>query len=252
MWKIFCLIFVLSTFFAGAHLVSAALSCSVSNTCTSPDVIIFRLEDIDNSHTELPSENNYANLVCCSGVTGLSNSCSDTYEVVARLSGDTNAHIEENTEVTAAYDGHDACISVPSGGTVTIGYQNNSCTGFDTIVASISTALTNAHLGNAGAYLRKICASATPADEEEEEPAGGGGGVHDGGLGVEEPPYNPATGCRVADFNCDENVDLLDLSILLFYYQEQGGDITLYDLNESGKVDFPDISIVFYYWGNFA
>jgi peptidoglycan hydrolase-like protein with peptidoglycan-binding domain len=151
-------IFALTIFFS-ANTALAALSCTVSTTCNSPDVVVFRMASTSNSHAELPSQSNYSQLVCCSGVTGLSNSCSGSYSVVARLSADTNAHIEEGTQSTSAYDGHNACLSVPSGSTVSIGYQNTNCDGFDTTIASMATATTNSHVGDSSTYTRKICAS---------------------------------------------------------------------------------------------
>lgn len=113
--------------------VYAALTCSVTTVCNSPNVVIFRMSNTTNAHAELPSQSNYSQLVCCSGVTGLGNSCSGTYAVAAKLSGTTNAHVQQNTYANYA---NNACISVPSGGSVSIGYQANNCTGYDTTLAS--------------------------------------------------------------------------------------------------------------------
>lgn len=140
-----------------------------------------RLSGATNAHAELPNQSNVNynnNLVCCSGVTGLSNSCSGTYGVVARLAGATNAHIEQNNQSNPYYTSN-ACISVASGGSVSVGYRDNDCSGFDTTVASM-TGTTNAHSGNASAYTKKICASASA-------PSGGGGGGGGGGY-VPPPP----------------------------------------------------------------
>lgn len=132
----------------------AALSCTVAATCTAPDVTVMKLYSTTGGHAELGSGVLYTNLVCCSGVTGLTNLCSGTYDTVAQLSGTTNAHVEKNTQANYATD---ACLAVPTG-TVTVAYQASSCTGYDTTVASIS-ADTNAHIGNSSAYTTKICAS---------------------------------------------------------------------------------------------
>lgn len=51
-----------------------------------------------------------------------------------------------------------------------------------------------------------------------------------------------------ADLSGDCRVDLIDLSILLYYYEEAGPTIARYDFNENGRVDFPDISVLMFYW----
>ncbi len=75
-------------------------------------------------------------------------------------------------------------------------------------------------------------------------PAGGGGG------GVATIPVIPIVGvcARIADFNCDGAVDILDLSILLYYTDKSGDIIKPVDLSGDGVVDLRDISIVFYHW----
>ena len=45
-------------------------------------------------------------------------------------------------------------------GAVTVGYQANNCSGFDTTLGSMISA-TNSHVGNPAAYTTKICASAS-------------------------------------------------------------------------------------------
>jgi hypothetical protein len=92
-------------------------------------------------------------------VTGFGTDCSGTYATVLKLSGITNAHAEQNTQTSYA---NSACISVPSGGSVSVGYQSTDCTGFDTTLGSM-TAVTNAHVGDDTAYTTKICATAAGA-----------------------------------------------------------------------------------------
>ncbi len=79
-------------------------------------------------------------------------------------------------------------------------------------------------------------------------PGGGGGGVGypSGGAPKAVIPSLPS-GCSI-DFNKDNHVDIVDLSILLFHYGERGSNLGCYDLNQNGVVDFPDISILMYYW----
>jgi hypothetical protein len=137
---------------------AGTLSCSVTSTCNTPGVVIFKMYNTANSHSELPSQSNYSNLVCCGGVTGLGNACSGTYAVALKLAKVTNSHVEENT--FSDYT-NPACIQAPSGGTVSVGYQSSNCLGYDTTVASMVNA-TNSHVGNGSAYPLKVCATAAP------------------------------------------------------------------------------------------
>ena len=50
------------------------------------------------------------------------------------------------------------------------------------------------------------------------------------------------------DLNSDTRCNIIDLSIMLFYYDRTGAAISRYDLNGNGRIDFPDISIIMYYW----
>ena len=65
------------------------------------------------------------------------------------------------------------------------------------------------------------------------------------------PPYfrpPPKFSSARADINKDGQVDLVDLSILLYHYNKSPGVQAPYDFNEDGKVDLIDISILMYYW----
>ncbi len=142
---------------------AGTISCTVTGTCNSPSVVIFKMSGTSNAHAGTPSGSTYTNLVCCTRTeAGLGNSCSGDYDVVLRLSGATNAHVEQSDQATAAYNGNNVCISASSGG-ITVAYQDTNCTGYDTTVASISSNTTNAHVGNASAYTRKICATSPTA-----------------------------------------------------------------------------------------
>lgn len=136
---------------------AGTLSCTVTTSCPSGTVVL-RLSGTSNAHAELPSQSNYTQLVCCSGVAGLGTSCSGTFATLNKLSSSTNAHVELGTQSNYA---NSACISVPGGGSVSVGYQASNCTGFDTTVLSISTTNTNGHAGDSSAYTQKVCATAT-------------------------------------------------------------------------------------------
>ncbi len=245
--KIVTSILVFSFFFeiSAASVAFAALSCTVATSC-SGGVVVLRMNTLSNSHAELPSQANYPELVCCSGVTGLANTCSDDFAVLLRLSGATNAHVEENSQATATYNGHNVCISVPDG-TVSVGYQDTNCSGFDTTVLSMATPITNSHVGDAGSYTRKVCASAsvttTPPPCSNVSCNGGGGGAKTPDI---------AAILRIADFNGDGRVDILDLSILLYYIDQGDNAYSRFDLNQDGVLDFKDVSILFYYWNVFS
>ncbi|MBT9169470.1 MAG: hypothetical protein DDT19_02830 [Syntrophomonadaceae bacterium] len=151
-----------SLLFYGVEAFAGTLSCSVTTAAACTGTVIWRMSGPTNAHAELPGQATGAyasNVVCCTGVPGLGNACTGTFAIALKLSGVTNAHVEQNTQVNY---GHNACIQVPSGGSVSVGYQATDCTGFHTTLGSMS-AVTNAHVGNPAAYTTKICASATAA-----------------------------------------------------------------------------------------
>jgi hypothetical protein len=156
MLKILKGFYLLLLLLAGTSVYAGTLSCTVTTSCPT-GTVIYRLSDTDNAHAELSSQANYAQLVCCTGVSSLGNSCAGTYATPLNLSAVTNAHVEENDQGNY---GSSACISVPSGGTVSVGYRVNNCNSYDTTLGSISAA-TNAHVGDGSAYTTKVCASAT-------------------------------------------------------------------------------------------
>jgi hypothetical protein len=70
------------------------------------------------------------------------------------LSSTSNAHIEQSGQGNYPVS---ACLSVGAG-SVSVAYQNNNCSGFDTALFSMSST-TNAHVGTSTAYTIKACAS---------------------------------------------------------------------------------------------
>ena len=69
-----------------------------------------------------------------------------------------------------------------------------------------------------------------------------GGGSGGGGVSTNN------TAAKITDFNSDGRVNILDLSILLYFIEQPSLAISHYDLNKDNKIDFIDISILFYYW----
>ena len=54
--------------------------------------------------------------------------------------------------------------------------------------------------------------------------------------------------CRGADLNFDKKVNLIDFSILLYYWHQRKPANICADINQDGIVDLVDFSIVMYYW----
>jgi len=151
-YKTFLLFVVIVSCIGWSSVIAGTLSCSVTTSCPT-GVVVMRFSGTSNAHVELASQLNYTQIVCCSGVIGLSNLCAGTFATALKLSGTTNAHSEQNTQSNY---GNNACLSVPVGSSISIDYQANNCAGYDTTLGSIS-AITNAHAGDSSAYTTKIC-----------------------------------------------------------------------------------------------
>ncbi len=140
----------------------AAISCSVTTSALCSGTVLLRMSGSTNAHAELPTQSttNYdSNVVCCTGVTGLSNSCASSNKVIfARLSGVTNAHVEKNTESNPNYTQNACLASTYAGDIITVGYQTTNCTGYDTTLFSMEKTPTNSMVGNTSAYTNKVCA----------------------------------------------------------------------------------------------
>ncbi|OQA03810.1 MAG: Bacterial Ig-like domain (group 1) [bacterium ADurb.Bin400] len=100
------------------------------------------------------------------------------------------------------------------------------------------------------------------------QPIGGDGeGVHTGKIssdyegisivtartivgGIDVGEAKEITFYRAGDTNFDQSVDLTDISILVYNYGKEGGDIvnTWTDINKDGVVDLTDISIMIYHY----
>lgn len=153
-------IFFIFLFFIGPKISLAALSCSVTTKAACTGTVILRMSGSSNAHAELPNQLTSVydnNVVCCTGVTGLSNSCNESNKViVAKLSGVTNAHVEQNNQNNYSQN---ACLSSTyAGDDITIGYQPSNCNGYDTTLFSMSSTPTNSQVGNSSAYNNKVCA----------------------------------------------------------------------------------------------
>lgn len=54
--------------------------------------------------------------------------------------------------------------------------------------------------------------------------------------------------CKGADLNFDNKIDLIDFSILLYYWGQKKPANICTDINQDGTVDLIDFSIMMYYW----
>jgi uncharacterized protein (TIGR02145 family) len=156
--SLFFLILIGTIFIVNSNVYAGTLSCSTTTAAGCSGTIVYRMSATKDAHAALygqtgsPYENN---VVCCIGVTGLSNSCSSgTYATVLKLTAARNAHVQQTGTYT-----NSACLSVPSGDSVSIGYQVSNCRGYDTILGSMSNT-TNAQVGDSNAYITKICGTA--------------------------------------------------------------------------------------------
>ena len=154
-----CTIAALLLFVTSQSTHAGSLSCAVTTSAACTGTVIYRMSGATNAHAELASRSNVnydGNVVCCNNVIGLGNSCAGTTATALKLSSTTNAHAEQNSQVNYP---ETACISTPTGGSVSVGYQATDCTGFDTTLGSIES-ITNSHIGDTSAYTTKICATA--------------------------------------------------------------------------------------------
>ena len=142
---------------------AGTLVCSITTAASCTGTVIYRMSGATNAHVQMPGQTNINydnNVVCCSGVTGLSNSCVAPYDVALKLDKVTNAHVQKNSGLGYM---NTVCISVPTGGLVTVGYVTSPTTclsaGYDTTLGSINKD-TNSHAGDVNAYNTKVCATA--------------------------------------------------------------------------------------------
>jgi hypothetical protein len=68
---------------------------------------------------------------------------------------------------------------------------------------------------------------------------------HVGNTSVVAPPEGE---CRKGDLNCDGRVNLVDFSILLFFWDKTNPTNKRADIDNSGRVDLTDFSILLYNW----
>ena len=156
MKRIIILSLSLFLLFILADSAEAALSCSF-NSCPSGGIYVLRISASYNAHTELPSQSNYSNYVCCSGISGTSCSGGTAF---LKLSALTNAHVEQTNYFNYS---NNACLTPSAGETISCNYSTSCSAGY-TCLASISGA-TNAHIAQCGVYSTQVCCIASTVEQ---------------------------------------------------------------------------------------
>ncbi|KKW16571.1 MAG: hypothetical protein UY56_C0014G0006 [Parcubacteria group bacterium GW2011_GWA1_50_14] len=90
-------------------------------------------------------------------------------------------------------------------------------------------------------------ATTTPTSTATTSAPGGNTGFSAPGAPA-TPPVITSEIIKACDFNDDSRCNIVDLSIMLYFYEERGVAIARYDLNLNLAVDFPDVSVLMYYW----
>ncbi len=67
-------------------------------------------------------------------------------------------------------------------------------------------------------------------------------------ISVLGTPPTKCTGKTKGDLNCDAKVDIVDFSVLLFYWNARNPANDRADLNQDGVVNIIDFSIMLFYW----
>jgi hypothetical protein len=146
---------------------------------------------------------------------------------------------------SAKFQIYSSSIESISGTATSNTFQNRSAGGQNATGYSTSTSLAKRIYSG---ILYWLFDTPTPSSPPSPPPSGGGGGSPlyqpPAGLSAEEK----ARSLRIADFNGDGRVDIIDLSILLYYFGRRvGGAEERYDLSRGGVVDIVDVSIFLYY-----
>ena len=59
---------------------------------------------------------------------------------------------------------------------------------------------------------------------------------------------NNSCGTLIGDLNCDGRVNIIDFSIMAYWYNKKTTPPTKIDLNGDGKITLIDFSIMAFYW----
>lgn len=95
--------------------------------------------------------------------------------------------------------------------------------------------------GTTGAWSHYINAPLDPGDHTAYGRISTQGGL----MSINSNTVNFNVTCKIADLDCSGRVDLVDFSILMYYW---GTNNITADINADGIVDLTDFSIMMYYW----
>ncbi|MBI4033924.1 MAG: hypothetical protein HY378_00030 [Candidatus Brennerbacteria bacterium] len=132
----------------------------------------------------------------------------------------------------------DPVIEPGAGFATSAGYELWSSLGQEAIGLSEAVSF-----GLKGGFLYFPAPSATTTPSE---PAVSGGG----GITLVPAPEKDLklVALGICDFNNDGSCDIVDLSVMLYHFDQSGSVIAAYDLDKNGRLDIVDVSILFYYW----
>lgn len=172
-------------------------------------------------------------------------------------SGDEVHSVSKPVEITLSYTASD--ISGFDENSLAVYRKDSSDTSWSLVSGSVVDTTQHAITFSTDSFSSFAVMAVTPVSPPPPSPSpspppsggsGGGGGLaYPTHLPLPLEEKNHAIG--VADFNGDGRVDIVDLSIMLYYFGENtktNPAATKFDLNGDGKVDIIDISILLYYW----
>ncbi len=170
------------------------------------------------------------------------------------LSNDTFAAFNSSS---TSFKASDQNVSDIGGNTISTSFRLYQNAGQTSVGESSST---NFKVRAGVLYWDALIATPTPTPASVDSGGGGGGGGGNvygatptpGTSGVTSTPIvftSPGVpGAPTCDFNHDGFCNIIDLSILLYWYGKTGNQIIPYDLNRDRSIDLKDISILFYHW----
>ncbi len=127
------------------------------------------------------------------------------------------------------------------------GIEGMSVPGAEILIAGISGSVDRVKAGSDGAYTYPLSPSASSAGKRGlQAKASAGGAVS---------PFSRSVGERPSlrgDFNKDEKIDIVDFSIMSYWYKKPlagpAEDFEKKDFNGDGVIDLVDLSIMVFYW----
>ncbi len=136
-----------------------------------------------------------------------------------------NANFDDGTSITL--------VAVSDSNSFFVGWSGGGCSGTSNCVVVLNSSL------NVTATFTMYSVTSGGGGSS----GGGGGSMYIGGIGGVQVPCMPPKG----DINRDCKVNLIDLSILAYWWERPLPPITV-DMNKNGVIDTGDFSILVFYW----